>query len=375
VALSGDGTLLLLEADYIGEGTSPLTWSAFTFNEGSPAANLTDGAVSVSPSMPPIANDDVATTDEDTPITIDVLSNDTDPDGDALSVTAATDPAHGTTLVNGDGTITYTPDTNYNGTDTFDYTVSDGNGGTDNGTVNVTINAVNDAPAFSESQVFVSPTDGASVVIGGSSDLDPESPSSLLEVEWNSATDPDGDETTYSWQLSDLEDFSSMLLPNDSINTNVDTSNGFKVEYGTLATILSDDGVGLFESATLYHRVVATDGKLNTVSNTAQFTLTRGTLVANETTDEIPDTYTLSPNYPNPFRSSTTFRFALPQSNHVRIDIYNVLGRRVATLADGRYPAGWHAIRWNTSGLVSGLYFVQMTGDGFRVTQTATVLR
>ena len=94
----------------------------------------------------PVATDDAATTAEDTFVDVDVLANDTDPNGDTLSVSAATDPAHGTTAVQPNGTVRYTPDANYNGSDTFDYTVSDGTGGTDTGTVTVTVTAVNDPP-------------------------------------------------------------------------------------------------------------------------------------------------------------------------------------------------------------------------------------
>ena len=62
-----------------------------------------------------------------------MLPNDTDLDGDTLSVSAVTAPAHGTAAVNADGTITYTPAANYNGADSFTYTIGDGNGGTRDG--------------------------------------------------------------------------------------------------------------------------------------------------------------------------------------------------------------------------------------------------
>ena len=98
------------------------------------------------PGSAPTAVDDAATTNEDTATDIAVLANDTDPDGDALSVTAVTDPPLGTATVNPDGTVPYIPDANYNGPDTFDYTVSDGDGRTDTGSVAVTVTAVNDPP-------------------------------------------------------------------------------------------------------------------------------------------------------------------------------------------------------------------------------------
>jgi cytochrome c len=88
---------------------------------------------------PPVAGDDAASTLQGSAVDVAVLGNDTDPDGDDLSVESATDPANGTTAVNEDGTVRYTPDAGFAGTDTFDYTVSDGNDGTDTATVTVTV--------------------------------------------------------------------------------------------------------------------------------------------------------------------------------------------------------------------------------------------
>lgn len=70
---------------------------------------------------------------------LNVLANDTDPDGDPLSVTAVTTPQHGTAVLNSNGTVTYTPTTGYTGTDAFSYTVSDGRGGTASAAVTLTI--------------------------------------------------------------------------------------------------------------------------------------------------------------------------------------------------------------------------------------------
>lgn len=72
-------------------------------------------------------------------MTINVLANDSDPDGDGLSVTSVTDPPNGTAAISS-GYVVYMPDTYYLGTDSFAYTVSDGNGGADTATINVTVN-------------------------------------------------------------------------------------------------------------------------------------------------------------------------------------------------------------------------------------------
>ena len=72
-------------------------------------------------------------------VTVDVLANDSDPEGNGLSVTGAS-ALHGCVVINEDGTLTYTPDANYHGGDTITYTISDGEGGTASATVAVTVN-------------------------------------------------------------------------------------------------------------------------------------------------------------------------------------------------------------------------------------------
>lgn len=89
---------------------------------------------------PPVANDDAATTQQDTPVTVAVLANDTDPDGDTLMVGTVSDPANGSVIDNPDGTITYSPDDGFTGTDTFTYTATDGEF-EDSATVTITVEA------------------------------------------------------------------------------------------------------------------------------------------------------------------------------------------------------------------------------------------
>jgi VCBS repeat-containing protein len=92
----------------------------------------------------PIAQNDTASTPEDTPVIIQVLNNDSDVDGDSLTVSSVTQGANGIITTNGT-IVTYTPHLNFNGIDSFTYTVSDGILA-DNATVSVTVGLVNDAP-------------------------------------------------------------------------------------------------------------------------------------------------------------------------------------------------------------------------------------
>ena len=99
--------------------------------------------------MVPLACDDSSTTDEDVTITIDVLANDTDDDGDLLTVESVTQPANGIVINNGTD-VTYTPNPNFNGVDTFTYTISDSNGGEAIASVTVAVIPVNDAPILND---------------------------------------------------------------------------------------------------------------------------------------------------------------------------------------------------------------------------------
>ncbi|HVF66557.1 MAG TPA: Ig-like domain-containing protein [Pyrinomonadaceae bacterium] len=97
---------------------------------------------------PPDAVDDAANVLEDSGAnSIDVLANDTDANGDTLTVTSVTQGSHGSVAITGGGTgVSYTPAANYFGSDSFSYTVDDGNGGTDSANVSVNVSNVNDAP-------------------------------------------------------------------------------------------------------------------------------------------------------------------------------------------------------------------------------------
>ena len=92
---------------------------------------------------PPLALNDVATLSMNSSFKIAVLSNDTDPEKDALSVISTTTPGNGTVVINPDSTVTYTPANGYSGNDSFSYTISDGNNNTSTANVDITVLAVN----------------------------------------------------------------------------------------------------------------------------------------------------------------------------------------------------------------------------------------
>jgi len=146
-SVSSDGFDIIYTPDPDFQGIDSFTYTLSDGNGGSDAATVTVTVVAVND--PPIAADDSDATDEDFPVTIDVLDNDSDPDGDGLVVQSVTRPTHGT-VVNHGGTVTYTPDPGFNGPDSFSYVVTDGNGGSDTANVAVTIESINDAPVAAD---------------------------------------------------------------------------------------------------------------------------------------------------------------------------------------------------------------------------------
>jgi len=131
--------------------------------------------VTVRVNAAPVAVDDTATTDEDVAVAVNVLTNDTDANGDTLTVLQASNGNNGQTVVNLDQTVTYTPNADWNGTDTFTYIVSDGRGLSATGTVTITVNPVQDAPrGKSTPPVHVLPEDGMIVIDINDHVIDPD---------------------------------------------------------------------------------------------------------------------------------------------------------------------------------------------------------
>ena len=89
------------------------------------------------------------------------------------------------------------------------------------------------------------------------------------------------------------------------------------------------------------------------------------TLQKNSSEVEIPKSYMLSQNFPNPFNPTTTIKYALPENEKVTIVIYDLLGREVAELVNGEVAAGYHEVEFNANNLASGIYFYRLSVGSF----------
>jgi uncharacterized repeat protein (TIGR01451 family) len=201
---------------------------------------------------PPVANDDAAVTDEDTPVVIDVVANDTDPDGnlDPASVSVTGGPFNGQATANGDGTVTYTPNPDFNGTDSFSYEVCDDTNLCDTATVTVTVGAVPE-PSI-QADMSVSKTDSPSRV-------------------------PTGRNLTYTVTVANGgPDAGTSVLVTDQLPPSV-TFVSASPSQGTYSksggTILWEPGeIGSGASATL--EIVVTPGIAGTITNTVEVSTT-----------------------------------------------------------------------------------------------------
>lgn len=158
----------------------------------------------------PVANDDTADTAFNTAVTINVLANDTDANGDTLSVYGTPTASHGSVTVNADGTLTFTPDADFSGTADICYTISDGRGGYDSATVHINVE---------EEQL-----DG---IVEGTSGAD--------LIDYSYTGDPQGD----------MVDHEDAILPHDTANDDIiEAGAGNDTVYAGAGNDLVDGGDG-----------------------------------------------------------------------------------------------------------------------------------
>jgi hypothetical protein len=91
--------------------------------------------------------------------------------------------------------------------------------------------------------------------------------------------------------------------------------------------------------------------------------------------DPIPLAYRLEQNYPNPFNPTTTIRFSIPDRRHVRLSVYDLLGREVTRFIDEEMEAGWYSVVYDAAGLASGVYVYRIEADSFNITKRFILLK
>jgi len=94
-----------------------------------------------------------------------------------------------------------------------------------------------------------------------------------------------------------------------------------------------------------------------------------------DTPDRLPRQVRLEQNYPNPFNAQTVISYALPVSSQVRLEIYDILGRKVSTLIDRQQPSGYHQAVWRADDLSSGIYFYKLQAGDYILTKKMLLVK
>jgi len=188
---------------------------------------------------------------------------------------------------------------------------------------------------------------------------------------WESSADPDGDAVMYRAKFGHIVYSGETLL--DTVkhdSTMAETS--IVVFYEDFFEDLNDLGG---DNSVLKWNVAAIAGSDTVLSdNGPRFVLVDGTSLS---VDEefIPTEFALHQNYPNPFNPVTTIQFDIPEAGEVRLDVYNILGKKVATLVQGRLEIGGYTVGWDAAGIASGIYYYRISSAKFTSTKKMILMK
>lgn len=191
---------------------------------------------------------------------------------------------------------------------------------------------------------ITSPADGASLTLEGGAN-------SAFTAAWSAGSD-DGGSVSYRWQLSTSSNFAGALV----VDAEVGTDTEFTTSFGVVDSLLAVAGVAAGGTATVYHRVITTDGTNYAASNIASVTLTRGLLVGTEDTGTLPAAFRLLGNAPNPVQQTTALRLDLPTQAEVTVRVYDLMGRNVMTQTAALAAGTGRVLMIDGAPLAAGVY-------------------
>lgn len=201
-----------------------------------------------------------------------------------------------------------------------------------------------------------------------------------------------------NWDVSNVTTMTFMFANNDTLEVDLsgwDISNAADVNnmfaYSTLTTRNYDSLLvgwsqleltnGLtFDAGNSQYSEAGSVARQSMIDNFG-WTINDGGLVepetevSNELNEDMPAEFGLSQNYPNPFNPSTNISFDLPQSSNVTLEVFDMMGKRVATLVNGRVSAGSHQVTFNATNLASGIYIYRLNAGSFVQTRKLTLIK
>lgn len=404
---------------------------------GEDALGTITGTVEVfTTGVPPTASDDAFSTNEDESITFDVLANDEDQVGTALTISGLSQPAGGTVVLGPTvGMLTYTPARDFNGTDRFTYTIVNGEGSIAIAEVVITVLPVNDPPQFASSpvttgvtgityeyEILVQDADGPAIAItadaipgwlmlvdNGNGQARLSGAPAVEDVGNHLVTLRGSDgaaEQVQSFIVTVIEGIPpvpTLISPaNNADSTGIPvlftwsnlgaTSWDLQVarnnQFTDIAVNIPNLSAPTVEVSqldvglTYFWRVRATNG-LGTSDWSSPFSFTTANAVNTTVEDEIPQTIVLlQPPYPNPATETVWIELQSSFATHepLSLGVYDLRGRLVVSLYDGVSPGGRIRFSWDGTNdwgqsVASGTYYVRMLYRNQQQTRSLVLLR
>lgn len=371
----------------------------------------------------PVAVDDSISVQEDTPETFNVLLNDSDANNDPLSVASLSDPYHGTIEDVGSGNLTYSPELNFTGADSFYYGLSDGFGGLDTGMVYISVTDVNDNPVAVNDTTSLA-EDVTTLLDVLANDSDPENNTLTIsgyDQGAHGTVTSNGDTTlnyepnanffgadSFKYRISDgregtdsawvqltvlsvndapeIRDLPNLITLNPTDSTklkmmdyayDVDTPDSLLVwtfEAADPAISYAYDAGS--DSLTIYSHGILGEFNLFTTLTDDSSASDLDTIVVRVEEpsglaydlSSIPKEFMVSQNFPNPFNPTTQIVYGLPKMGDVNIEIFNIAGQRIFHKQLDNKPAGYHFLQVDGTRWSSGVYFYRVvTGKSIKV--------
>jgi len=389
------------------------------YNYSQPGVNYREFRVNEAP----IAVNDSFKTWEDSMLVMDVTLNDFDADGHDKIVTWVGEGVHGmVSYSEDDSLIYYTPGSNFNGSDSFSYHISDGNGGMDSAKVIITILSVNDPPVrmvlLPDTSIKENSSDNFFAAMNEYfNDVD-DNDAFLEAISVLSSGDVTAHTTMDSIFLSSQNfvgyDTLIVMVADDSGAVATDTFVVEVINQNTppyVVEAIPDTAFSKDSHDILYRELndvfgdldandvpldsfnVHTLGLVSAVIEGDSLYLTANGMAGMDTLvvtavddsnaafsdtfvvevlditglDELytPQSFSLKQNYPNPFNPTTTIEYTIPGLADVEVSVYNPAGQRIATLVKKNQTAGKYQVTWDASGYASGAYMYRIKADNF----------
>lgn len=308
---------------------------------------MTDSIIVIIPNTSPVVTSQIPDQsfieDADTLIIVynlnDVFN---DIDNDPLAFTANSPDSNMYVWINEDTSLFFKSESNYFGQGSIIVFANDGDGGIISDTFNVNIDPINDPPIVNEIG-FPNPIT-----------FDENKTYKFYLADTSMVSDVDDSLHTLNWTGTSSNPAVQVSIDSakDSCFINFAPTEADTLEGTILFTV--SDIAGLSDSILVDFNVI---------------------LTGIEEIEDIPRVFSLSQNYPNPFNPETTIKFGIPKPVSVKLEVYNMLGQRVAVLMDQKKPAGYYEVRFAKENLSSGIYIYRIQAGEFHQVRKMVLLK